>query len=105
MFKKIAFGLMVIAVVVVGYGNFTGMTAQAAAPGCGSDRVTLASNPELKVTCHNQGSENETQTQRAIEANAARYSGLAGYFTNDEGTTNSTYLAANPELTIVNRYK
>jgi hypothetical protein len=104
MFKKFAFGLIVVGMMVVGIGSFTGMTARAAAPDCGSDSVMLANNPELKVICSNLGIENETQVQRAIEASAARYTGLAGYHTGAEGTTNSTFLAANPELNVVERY-
>ena len=104
MFKKIAFGLIVVGMMVVGYGSFTGMTAQAAAPDCGADSVMLANNPELKVICSTLGTENEIQVQRAIEASAARYTGLAGYYTGNEGTTNSTFLAANPELNVVDRY-
>jgi hypothetical protein len=103
MYRKIVIALIVVGSLVIGYTSFIGSTAQAS-HNCSSDSTVLAANPELNVACQNDvivG--NETEVLRAIEASAARYSGLAAYYANNQ-TTNSTFLATNPELMAHNRY-
>ena len=91
MYRKMAIALIVVGVFVVGYGVFTGSTAHASH--C-ADSAYLAANPELlKVaTCNEVTVVHETNVQRANDANAARYTGLASYY------------AANPELMTVSRH-
>ena len=101
MYRKIAIALIVVGSLVIGYTSFIGSTAQAS-HSCGFDSTGSAANPELAVACRDVIG-NETEVPRAIEADAARYSGLAAYYANNQ-TTNSTFLATNPELMAYNRY-
>jgi len=101
MYRKIAIALVFVGLLVTGYGVFTVSTAQAS-HNCGFDRTGSATNPELAVACRDVIG-NETEVPRTIEASAARYSGLAAYYANNQ-TTNSTFLATNPELMAYNRY-
>jgi hypothetical protein len=48
--------------------------------------------------------ENEATVQRAIEASAARYNGLAAFYMAANEITSSTLLANNPELAVARRY-
>ena len=119
MYRKIAFALIVVGVLVAGHGIFTNSTAHASHCANDNDSAYLAANPELlKVATCSEVTTDEVNVQRAFEADAARYTAMAEYYlaqneTNlqraDEAnaaqyTSLASYYAANPELMTVSRY-
>jgi len=131
MYSKISVALIIVGLLVAGFGVFNNSVAQAAPP-CGvyADSAQLAANPELlKISCREVTVKAETNVQRAFaasaarysamaeyyartdsnvqranEASSARYSGLAKLYTGATGETDSSYQAANPELGVASRY-
>ena len=131
MYSRISIAFIVVGLFVAGFGMFNSSVTRAASHCVGYSSATLAANPELlKINCSEVTAEAETNVQRAFEASAARYramaeyyagteatnlqraneaysarySGLAEFYTAGDVTTDSSYLASNPELNAVRGY-
>ena len=124
--RRIALALIVVGLVVVGIGVFSSSTTLAAPPCEEHTRANLAANPELlKFNCGQTTVEAETSVEQMFEASATRYTAMAAYYADAERAkaatsaryhnlaplynatdvaTDSTFLAANPELSLVHRY-
>ena len=105
MYQKMLIAVIIVSMLVIGYASFGGAPVQAS-HNCGTDSTVLAANPELSEACryYDAAAVTETALPRAIEASAARYSGMAEYYAAAKETTNSTYLATNPELMITHQF-
>ena len=105
MYSRISIALIVVGLLVAGFGVFDNSVTRAAPPCVTHNSATLAANPELlKIGCHEVTGEAETNVQRANEAYSDRYSDQAEFYTGATGAIDSRYLAANPELSLVRRY-
>lgn len=131
MYSRITIALVVVGLLVGGFGIFNSSVSQAAPPCIANSGATLAANPELlKISCIEVSVEAETNGQRGVAASAARYSAMADYYAGIESdqqraneahsarytglaefytgvaqATSSSYQAANPELLAVSRYQ
>jgi hypothetical protein len=105
MYSRISIALIVVGLLVAGYGIFNNSVTRAAPPCVTYNSATLAANPELlKIGCHEVTDEAEPNVQRSNEAYSDRHSDQTEFYTGAIGTIDSSYLAANPELSAVRRY-
>lgn len=71
----------------------------------GAEATFLAANPELSVAHRYMAmTASETKGTPALEAEAARYNGLATFYLNENEAAGSGFLASNPELSVAHRY-
>ena len=98
MYKKIAIALIVVGVLVAGYGMFTNSTAHASH--CTIDGISPVANPEL-LKLNYCG---DATVITAARESAAVVAANPELTEKENETTSSTFLAANPELMVASRY-
>ena len=129
MYSRIVMAVIVVGLLVGAFGIFNSSVTQAAPPCVEQTSADLAANPELlKINCGQTTVDAETNVEQMFDANAARYtamaayyaeaeanpqranqsisarySGLAQFYSVTDGATDSTFLAANPELIVTVR--